>query len=157
MKTVVGKQHLADAVSAHSVESQLLSQCTETIPATLTLTWNHHCILKALKEFNTHTVTGGWRHQVREVGKVLDTIQSLVVISWTQTCCDGWADIRKIKWKLLLVNSTLLTLSAQSVESRFLSQCTETIPVICDTDKEPPLYDRQQILKTLKKFTTSTL
>ena len=27
MKTVVGKQHLADAVSAHSVESQLLSQC----------------------------------------------------------------------------------------------------------------------------------
>ena len=47
--------------------------------------------------------------------------------------------------------------SAHSVESWLLSQCTETIPVICDTDKEPPLYDRQQILKTLKRFTTSTL
>ena len=47
MKTVVGKQHLADAVSTHSVEGQLLSQCTETIPATLTLTWNHHCMTDA--------------------------------------------------------------------------------------------------------------
>ena len=46
-KTVVGKQHLADIDSANRVESQLFSQCTETIPATLTLTWNHHCMTDA--------------------------------------------------------------------------------------------------------------
>ena len=46
-KTVVGKQHLADMDSANRVESQLFSQCTETIPATLTLTWNHHCMTDA--------------------------------------------------------------------------------------------------------------